>query len=65
MQNLSLLVVGGDLVGHLLIIDGGLQVEAVGLKTVLGGDHLLSVDPELLGVVDYPLDFLLEKTALQ
>merc|ERR1712001_605839 len=34
----QLLVVSGDLVGHLLVINGGLHVEAVALQTVLGGD---------------------------
>merc|ERR1712083_444386 len=52
----QLLVVSGDLVSHLLIIDGGLHVEAVALKTVLGGDPVLLLVVlvlELLGVVDH------------
>ena len=58
------------LIGQLLVIDGGLHVEAVGLRTGLRGDNLLLlvvVIPELLGVIDYPLDLdlLLGQTALQ
>merc|ERR1712242_474865 len=43
------------LVGHLLIVNGGLHVEAVALQTVLGGDPVLLLVVlvlELLGVVD-------------
>merc|ERR1712232_149959 len=63
----QLLVVSGDLVSHLLIIDGGLHVEAVALKTVLGGDPILLLVVlvlELLSVVDHALDLLLGQTAL-
>ena len=58
----QLLVIGGDLVGHLLVIDGGLHVEAVRLKTVLDIDLfllLVVVVLQLLSVVDHPLNFLL------
>merc|ERR1712045_1035662 len=51
----QLLVVSGDLVGHLLIINGSLHVEAVALQAVLGGDSVLLLGVlvlELLGVVD-------------
>merc|ERR1711936_664079 len=63
----QLLIVSGDLVGHLLIINGGLHVEAVALQAVLGGDPVLLLVVlvlELLGVVDHALDLLLGETAL-
>merc|ERR1719452_874 len=62
-----LLVVSGDLVSHLLIIDGGLHVEAVRLQAVLSRDPVLLlvvVILELFSIVNHPLDFLLRKTAL-
>merc|ERR1711936_249073 len=61
------LVVSGDLVSHLLIINGSLHVEAVALQAVLGGDPVLLLIVlvlELLGVIDHALDLLLGQTAL-
>ena len=62
------LVVSGDLVSHLLIINGGLHVKAVALQAVLGGDPVLLLGVlvlKLLGVVDHALDLLLGQTALK
>merc|ERR1719250_537102 len=57
----------GNLVLELLILDGGLHVEAVRFETVLGGD-LLSLGLVLLlvflGVVDHLFDVLFRKTSL-
>merc|ERR1719357_300046 len=73
LDGLVALVVDGlaavirDLVLHLLILDGGLHVEAVALQSVLGGDPLLLlfvIRLELLGIVDHLLDFLLGQAAL-
>merc|ERR1712203_565192 len=63
----QLLVVSGDLIGHLLVIDGGLHVEAVALQAVLGGDPVLLLGVlvlELLGVVDHALDLFLGQMSL-
>merc|ERR1719204_1132987 len=63
----GLAVVVRDLVLHLLILDGGLHVEAVALQSILGGDPLLLllvIGFELLGIVDHLLDFLLGQAAL-
>merc|ERR1712228_554681 len=63
----QLLVVSGDLVGHLLVVNGGLHVEAVALQAVLGRDPVLLLVVlvlELLGVVDHALDLFLGQTAL-
>merc|ERR1711931_467975 len=61
------LVVLGDLVGDLLVLDGSLHVEAVAFKTVLGRNSVLLLVVlvlELLGVVDHPLDLFLGETSL-
>merc|ERR1712232_1438152 len=63
----QLLVVSGDLVSHLLVINGGLHVEAVALQTILGGDPVLLLGVlvlELLGVIHHALDLFLGQTAL-
>merc|ERR1719429_257599 len=62
-----LLVVLADLVGNLLVLDGGLHVEAVALQAVLGRDPLLLlvvVILELLSVVHHPLNLFLGQTTL-
>merc|ERR1719391_1470152 len=61
------LVVLGDLVGDLLVLDGSLHVEAVAFKTVLGRNSVLLLVVlvlELLGVVDHPLNLFLGETSL-
>merc|ERR1712079_778865 len=63
----QLLIVSGDLVSHLLVINGGLHVEAVALQTILGGDPVLLLGVlvlELLGVIHHALDLFLGQTAL-
>merc|ERR1719439_558895 len=63
----GLLVRLGDLVLNLLIVDGGLHVEAVGLESIFGCNSLLLdlvLGLELLGIVDHPLDVLLGQPAL-
>merc|ERR1711990_345456 len=63
----QLLVVSGDLVGHLLIINGGLHVEAIALQAILGRDTVLLLVVlvlELLGVVHHALNLLLGQTTL-
>merc|ERR1712186_18615 len=63
----QLLVISGDLVSHLLVVNGGLHVEAVALQTVLGGDPVLLLGVlvlELLGVIHHALDLFLGQTAL-
>merc|ERR1719357_2378379 len=63
----GLAVVIRDLVLHLLILDGGLHVEAVALQSILGGDPLLLllvIRLELLGIVDHLLNLLLGQAAL-
>merc|ERR1712228_344173 len=63
----QLLVVSRDLVGHLLVVNGGLHVEAVALQAVLGRDPVLLLVVlvlELLGVVDHALDLFLGQTYL-
>merc|ERR1712154_608323 len=63
----QLLVVSGDLVGHLLIVNGGLHVEAVALQAVLSGDPVLLLVVlvlELLSVVDHTLNLLLGEATL-
>merc|ERR1711942_194806 len=55
-----LLVVLGDLVSHLLILDGGLHVEAVALQTILGRDSVLPLVVfllELLSIIDHAFNF--------
>merc|ERR1712033_22802 len=62
-----LLVVLGDLVGHLLVLDGGLHVEAVALQSVLGCDSVLLLVVfllELFSVIDHALNFFLGQTTL-
>merc|ERR1719285_412561 len=63
----GLLVILAYLVLDLLVVQGGLHVEAVALQPVLGRDPLLLLvilSLELLSVVDHPLDLLLGKPAL-
>merc|ERR1711913_196594 len=63
----QLLIVSGDLVSHLLVINGGLHVEAVALQTILGGDPVLLLGVlvlELLSVIHHALDLFLGQTAL-
>merc|ERR1719434_320753 len=62
-----LLVVLGDFVSHLLILDGGLHVEAVALQTVLGRDSVLLLVIfllELLSIIDHAFNFFLGQTTL-
>ena len=64
----GLAVVVADLVLDLLVVDGGLHVEAVGLEAVLGRDALLLLlvlGLELLGVVNHALNLLLGEAALK
>merc|ERR1719439_414395 len=54
----GLLVRLGDLVLNLLIVDGGLHVEAVGLESIFSCDSLLLdlvLGLELLGIVEHPI----------
>merc|ERR1719322_1137141 len=63
----QLLIVSGDLVGHLLIVNGGLHVEAVTLQAILGRDPVLLLVVlvlELLSVVDHTLDLFFGQTTL-
>ena len=63
----AFLVIIGDLVLQLLIVDGRLHVEAVGLEVILDADAimlLLILGLELLGIADHALDFLLGQPAL-
>ena len=67
LVNNLLPVVLADLVLDLLVLDGGLHVEAVRLQIVLCRDPLLLlvvVVLELLRVIDHPLDLLLGEPAL-
>merc|ERR1712033_98647 len=62
-----LLVVLGDLISHLLVLDGGLHVEAVALQSVLGCDSVLLLVVfllELFSVIDHALNFFLGQTTL-
>ena len=62
-----LAVLFGDFILKLLILNGGLHVEAVRLQAVLGGNTLLLlfvISLELLGVADHTLNLLLGQTAL-
>jgi hypothetical protein len=57
-----------DLLLHLLVLNGGLHVEAVGLQPVLGADPvllLLVLRLELLRVVHHAFDLLLGEATLQ
>jgi len=57
----------GDLVLDLVVLDGLLHLESIGLELVLGLDLVLLglvLSLELLGVVDHLLDVLLGKSAL-
>ncbi len=57
-----------DLLLHLLVLDGRLHVEAVGLQAVLGADTvllLLVLGLELLRVVHHAFDLLLGEATLQ
>merc|ERR1719381_198877 len=63
----GLAVVLTDLILHLLVVQGGLHVEAVALQPVLGGYPLLLLVIlclELFSIVDHPLDLLLGEPAL-
>merc|ERR1719331_60568 len=63
----GLLVVLGDLVLDLLVVQSRLHVEAVALQAVLGADPLLLLlvlGLKLLGVVDHALDLFLAEPAL-
>merc|ERR1712197_332596 len=57
-----LLVILGDLVGDLLVLDGGLHVEAVAFKTIFGRDSvflLVIFVLELFGIIYHSLDLFL------
>merc|ERR1719192_2860000 len=61
----SLLVVFADLV--LVVIESGLHVEAVALKSILGGNPVLLLvvlSLELLSITDHSFDFFLGKPSL-
>merc|ERR1712033_116616 len=62
-----LLVVLGDLISHLLVLDGGLHVKVVALQSVLGCDSVLLLVVfllELFSVIDHALNFFLGQTTL-
>ena len=62
-----LLVLLTDLVLQVIVLESGLHVKAVGLKTILGGNFLLLlliISLKLLCIRDHLLYFLLGQTAL-
>merc|ERR1719192_1766304 len=63
----SLLVVFADLVLDLVVIESGLHVEAVALKSILGRNPVLLLvvlSLELLSIADHSFDFFLGKPSL-
>merc|ERR1712180_563925 len=63
----SLLVVFADLVLDLVVIESGLHVEAVALKSILGRNPVLLLvvlSLELLSITDHSFDFFLRKPSL-
>merc|ERR1719517_412940 len=63
----SLLVVFADLVLDLVVIESGLHIEAVALKSILGRNPVLLLvvlSLELLSIADHSFDFLLGKPSL-
>merc|ERR1712047_184177 len=63
----SLLVVFADLVLDLVVIESGLHIEAVALKSILGRNPVLLLvvlSLELLSITDHSLDFFLGKPSL-
>merc|ERR1719285_966864 len=63
----GLLVVFADLVLDLVVIESGLHVEAVALKSILGRNPvllLIVLGLELLGITDHSFDFFLGKPPL-
>merc|ERR1719357_560128 len=63
----GLLVVFADLVLNLVVIESGLHVKAVALKSILGRNPvllLIVLSLELLSITDHSLDFFLGKPSL-